>query len=122
MSLSQAIPLDKIRYNEQGLVPAIAQDYLDGTVLMMAWMNRESLAKTLETEEALAKNYGIKVQLRGISRKSKVFVTIAIVMRFCSPSSKLAILPVIKEKEAVFIKWMIVNMRPQQIPFPKFLK
>ena len=45
------IPLDQIRYNEQGLVPAIAQDYLDGTVLMMAWMNRESLQKTLETEE-----------------------------------------------------------------------
>jgi phosphoribosyl-AMP cyclohydrolase / phosphoribosyl-ATP pyrophosphohydrolase len=52
MSLKQAIPLDIIRYNEQGLVPAIAQDYLDGTVLMMAWMNRESLQKTLETEEA----------------------------------------------------------------------
>ena len=52
MSLNQAVPLDKIRYNEQGLVPAIAQDYLDGTVLMMAWMNRESLAKTLETKEA----------------------------------------------------------------------
>lgn len=47
-----AIPLDKIRYNEQGLVPAIAQDYLDGTVLMMAWMNRESLQRTLETGEA----------------------------------------------------------------------
>ncbi|MBE9045737.1 bifunctional phosphoribosyl-AMP cyclohydrolase/phosphoribosyl-ATP diphosphatase HisIE [Pleurocapsales cyanobacterium LEGE 10410] len=47
-----AIPLDKIRYNDQGLVPAIAQDYLDGTVLMMAWMNRESLAKTIETHEA----------------------------------------------------------------------
>jgi phosphoribosyl-AMP cyclohydrolase / phosphoribosyl-ATP pyrophosphohydrolase len=43
------IPLDKIRYNEQGLVPAIVQDYLDGTVLMMAWMNQESLGKTLET-------------------------------------------------------------------------
>ena len=52
MSLQQAVPLDQIRYNEQGLVPAIAQDYLDGTVLMMAWMNRESLQKTLETEEA----------------------------------------------------------------------
>lgn len=52
MSFQQAIPLDQIRYNEQGLVPAIAQDYLDGTVLMMAWMNREALAKTLETEEA----------------------------------------------------------------------
>lgn len=46
-----AIPLDRIRYNDQGLVPAIAQDYLDGTVLMMAWMNRESLQKTLETGE-----------------------------------------------------------------------
>lgn len=52
ISLSQAIPLDRIRYNEHGLVPAIAQDYLDGTVLMMAWMNRESLQKTLETGEA----------------------------------------------------------------------
>ena len=49
--LSHAIPLDKIRYNDQGLVPAIAQDYLDGTVLMMAWMSRESLEKTLETGE-----------------------------------------------------------------------
>lgn len=32
-------------------MPAIVQDYLDGTVLMMAWMNRESLEKTLETGE-----------------------------------------------------------------------
>ena len=47
--ISTAIPLDRIRYNEQGLVPAIVQDCLDGTVLMMAWMNRESLQKTLET-------------------------------------------------------------------------
>ena len=46
------IPLAEIRYNERGLVPAIAQDYLDGTVLMMAWMNQESLQKTLDTEEA----------------------------------------------------------------------
>jgi phosphoribosyl-AMP cyclohydrolase / phosphoribosyl-ATP pyrophosphohydrolase len=55
MSASQSvfsisdIPLDQIRYDERGLVPAIVQDYLDGTVLMMAWMNRESLQKTLET-------------------------------------------------------------------------
>ncbi|WP_017307279.1 bifunctional phosphoribosyl-AMP cyclohydrolase/phosphoribosyl-ATP diphosphatase HisIE [Spirulina subsalsa] len=47
-----SIPLEKIRFNEQGLVPAIAQDYLDGTVLMMAWMNAEALQKTLETGEA----------------------------------------------------------------------
>ncbi len=49
--LNQAIPVDSIRYNEQGLVPAIIQDYLDGTVLMMAWMNRESLQKTITTGE-----------------------------------------------------------------------
>lgn len=50
--LTSAIPIDQIRYDERGLVPAIAQDYLDGTVLMMAWMNRESLQKTLGTGEA----------------------------------------------------------------------
>ncbi|MEH1833720.1 MAG: bifunctional phosphoribosyl-AMP cyclohydrolase/phosphoribosyl-ATP diphosphatase HisIE [Nostoc sp.] len=49
--LHYAIPVEKIRYDERGLVPAIVQDYLDGTVLMMAWMNQESLQKTLETEE-----------------------------------------------------------------------
>lgn len=48
---SAPIPVDQIRYNEQGLVPAIVQDYLDGTVLMMAWMNQESLQKTMETGE-----------------------------------------------------------------------
>ncbi|MEM0980091.1 MAG: bifunctional phosphoribosyl-AMP cyclohydrolase/phosphoribosyl-ATP diphosphatase HisIE [Cyanobacteria bacterium P01_H01_bin.58] len=45
------VPLDQIKYNEQGLVPAIVQDYLDGAVLMMAWMNAESLSKTLATGE-----------------------------------------------------------------------
>ncbi|RCJ39152.1 bifunctional phosphoribosyl-AMP cyclohydrolase/phosphoribosyl-ATP diphosphatase [Nostoc minutum NIES-26] len=52
-SLHQPIPVEKIRYDERGLVPAIIQDYLDGTVLMMAWMNRESLQKTLETGETV---------------------------------------------------------------------
>lgn len=50
-ALNQAIPVESIRYNQQGLVPAIVQDYLDGTVLMMAWMNRESLRKTLDSGE-----------------------------------------------------------------------
>ena len=50
--LSATVPLEQIRFNEQGLVPAIAQDYLDGTVLMLAWMNRESLQRTLETGDA----------------------------------------------------------------------
>ena len=50
--MSLSLPLDQIRYNEQGLVPAIAQDYLDGTILMLAWMSPASLVKTLETAEA----------------------------------------------------------------------
>ncbi|MGD1865404.1 MAG: bifunctional phosphoribosyl-AMP cyclohydrolase/phosphoribosyl-ATP diphosphatase HisIE [Phormidesmis sp.] len=44
-----AVSVDKIRFNDQGLVPAIAQDYLDGTVLMLAWMNADALKKTMET-------------------------------------------------------------------------
>lgn len=40
-----------LRYDEKGLIPAIAQDADDGTVLMMAWMNAESIAKTLETRK-----------------------------------------------------------------------
>ena len=50
-SLSHSVPVEKIRYDDRGLLPAIVQDYLDGTVLMMAWMNQESLQKTLETGE-----------------------------------------------------------------------
>lgn len=46
-----SIPVERIKYDDRGLVPAIVQDYLDGTVLMMAWMNQESLSKTLATGE-----------------------------------------------------------------------
>lgn len=38
-----------LAFNADGLIPAIVQDAEDGTVLMMAWMNREALEKTLET-------------------------------------------------------------------------
>jgi len=48
---NQAIPVEAIKYDDRGLVPAIVQDYLDGTVLMMAWMNQESLQKTIATGE-----------------------------------------------------------------------
>lgn len=50
-SLLDAVPVDRIRYNDHGLVPAIVQDHLDGTVLMMAWMNSEALRQTLATGE-----------------------------------------------------------------------
>ena len=40
---------DQINYNVDGLVSAIAQQHDTGEVLMLAWMNKESLIKTLET-------------------------------------------------------------------------
>lgn len=40
---------DSLKYDAQGLIPAIAQDASDGTVLMMAWMNAEAVRKTLQT-------------------------------------------------------------------------
>jgi len=43
--------ISKIKFNSDGLVPVIAQDYKDGTVLMLAYMNKESLQKTLEMKE-----------------------------------------------------------------------
>lgn len=45
--------LDEIAFNDDGLVPAIAQDHENGDVLMMAWMNREALATTAEKLEAV---------------------------------------------------------------------
>ncbi len=45
--------LDDIRWNADGLVPAIAQDAESGDVLMLAWMSRESLARTLDEGEAV---------------------------------------------------------------------
>ena len=41
-----------LRYNEAGLIPAIAQDHATGEVLMLAWMDDEALARTLETGRA----------------------------------------------------------------------
>ena len=41
-----------MRWNDQGLVPAIAQDADNGDVLMLAWMNEAALRETLETGRA----------------------------------------------------------------------
>ena len=45
--------LDRIKWTADGLVPAIAQDASSGRVLMMAWMNRESLQRTVGCGEAV---------------------------------------------------------------------
>lgn len=41
--------LDEIKFDDSGLIPAVIQDYQNGEVLMLAYMNRESLQKTLSS-------------------------------------------------------------------------
>jgi len=45
--------LSQVKFNEQGLVPVIAQDYKSKDVLMMAWMNQSSLQETVELGQAI---------------------------------------------------------------------
>ena len=45
--------LDEIKWNEAGLVPAIAQEHDTGKVLMVAWMNREPLELTIKEQRAI---------------------------------------------------------------------
>ncbi len=45
--------LDKIHWDDNGLVPVIAQEHNSGKVLMFAWMNREALMLTNETKRAV---------------------------------------------------------------------
>jgi phosphoribosyl-AMP cyclohydrolase len=45
--------LDTLKWDAQGLIPAIAQEQGSGDVLMMAWMNREALQKTAESGRAV---------------------------------------------------------------------
>ena len=45
--------LDDLLWDKDGLIPAIAQDAVTGDVLMFAWMNRDALARTVETGEAV---------------------------------------------------------------------
>lgn len=40
--------LDKLKYDKEGLIPAIVQDITNGEVLMMAYMNKDSLAETIK--------------------------------------------------------------------------
>ena len=43
--------IEIIKFNKDGLVPAIAQQHDSGEVLMLAWMNTESIQHTLETNQ-----------------------------------------------------------------------
>lgn len=45
--------LDEVQWDENGLVPAIAQDASSGQVLMVAWMNRDALTETVQSARAV---------------------------------------------------------------------
>ncbi len=45
--------LDAVKWNDAGLVPAVAQDAADGRILMVAWMNREALKLTAQQGSAV---------------------------------------------------------------------
>ena len=45
--------LDKIQFNEKGLVPVITQDFVTSDILMMAWMNKEALSLSIKTQTAV---------------------------------------------------------------------
>ena len=50
MAFTENFSIDDLSFDTYGLIPAIAQDWLDGSILMLAWMNKESLKLTLETK------------------------------------------------------------------------
>jgi phosphoribosyl-ATP pyrophosphohydrolase/phosphoribosyl-AMP cyclohydrolase len=66
--------LDDIKFDANGLVPAVVQDARDGQVLMVAYMNREALRRTLESGETCfwsrsRKEYWVKGATSGNTQK-----------------------------------------------------
>ena len=45
--------VDKIQFNEKGLVPVITQDFVTSEILMMAWMSKEALSLSIKTQKAV---------------------------------------------------------------------
>ncbi len=50
--MNEAI-IEQIKFDDKGLVPAIAQDHISGEILMLAYMNRDTLAETIRTGKAV---------------------------------------------------------------------
>lgn len=65
---------ERVRFNADGLVPAIVQDVTNGDVLMMAWMNDHALAHTLATKKGTywsrsRQSYWIKGETSGHTQR-----------------------------------------------------
>lgn len=68
--------ISKLKFNEDGLVPAIVQDAANGQVLMMAWMNAQSLDRTIATGKThfwsrSRKKFWMKGETSGHTQKVK---------------------------------------------------
>ena len=46
--MTVTVSVEELRFDDRGLIPAVVQDAENGDVLMMAWMNRESLSRTID--------------------------------------------------------------------------
>ncbi|MCB4790617.1 MAG: phosphoribosyl-AMP cyclohydrolase [Elusimicrobia bacterium] len=44
--------IKKLKFGQNGLIPCVVQDYRDGTVLMVAYMNKEAVKRTIKTKKA----------------------------------------------------------------------
>lgn len=74
--------LDKLKFNKEGLIPAIVQDIENSEVLMMAYMNPDSLKETSKSARpasgrVLARNIGSKGRPQAISKPLRTFIMIA---------------------------------------------
>ncbi len=74
--------LDELKYDANGLIPAIVQEQSSGRVLMVAWMNKESLQRTLDIGETVfwsrsRKEYWHKGATSGHTQKVKTWRSIA---------------------------------------------
>lgn len=78
------VDFSKIKFDEKGLIPAIVQDAATNAVLMLAYMNGESLAKTVETGYtwfgvAAVRSCGTKALAAAMCRRSSVLIMIVMV-------------------------------------------
>ena len=99
--------LNSLRWNSDGLLPAIAQDKDSGEVLMLAWMNREALRLSSETGTrrllvALAQKLWFKGEESGHVQSVSEIGSIATPMSSCCKLSKSAELPAIPVGGVVF--------------------
>ena len=84
---------DDVRFNDQGLVPAIVQEATTHAVLMLAWMDAEALRRTLATGRATywsrsRQQHWVKGETSGITSTSARSGSTATETRFCSSSTR----------------------------------